>query len=277
MVPVALGTQTAGSVVRPAAYCGVYGFKPTRGWTSTAGVWRLSERLDTVGIFARRVSDLLLVHSALRRPMTTNPGYNRGLSPQTPAGRAAVLPAREWGEYSTDVQDGLRHVADRLTDRGWQVSEMAMPASWLHLPEHHLTVMAVETAKNLHAALGARVELISDNARSVVESGDAYSAQAYLTALDAADEAAAFFEPLSTSFDILLTPSALGVAPEGLDFTGDPVMCRAWTLLGLPAASVPAYHRADGLPVGVQAVGTRWDDLHYLDQLASIEAALEED
>jgi Asp-tRNA(Asn)/Glu-tRNA(Gln) amidotransferase A subunit family amidase len=278
MVPVALGTQTAGSVLRPAAYCGVYGFKPTRGWTSTAGVWRLSERLDTVGIFARRVSDLVLVHSVLSRPMTTNPGYNRGWSPQTPAGRrVAVLPAREWGEPSTDVQDGLRQVADRLTDRGWQVSEMAMPASWLHLPEHHLTVMAVETAKNLHAALGARVELISDNARSVVESGDAYSAQAYLTAVDAADEAAAFFEPLSTSFDILLTPSALGVAPEGLDFTGDPVMCRAWTLLGLPAASVPAYHRADGLPVGVQAVGTRWDDLHYLDQLASIEAALEED
>jgi Asp-tRNA(Asn)/Glu-tRNA(Gln) amidotransferase A subunit family amidase len=278
MVPVALGTQTAGSVVRPAAYCGVYGFKPARGWTSTAGIWRLSEYLDTVGIFARSVSDLVLVHGALRGFVARNPGYNRAFARQTRAvRRAAVLPAREWGECSTDVAEGLRHVADRLSDRGWQVSEMAMPASWLRLPEYHLTVMAVETAKNLHAALGARVELISENARSVVESGDACSAQEYLSALQAAEEAATFLEPLSASVDIVLTPSALGVAPEGLDFTGDPVMCRAWTLLGLPTSNVPAYRRADGLPVGVQAVGTNWDDDNYLDHLASLEAALKEE
>jgi Asp-tRNA(Asn)/Glu-tRNA(Gln) amidotransferase A subunit family amidase len=187
------------------------------------------------------------------------------------------LPARQWGEYSTDVWDALRHVADRLTNSGWQVSEMAMPPAWLRLPEHHLTVMAVETAKNLHAALGDRVELISDNARSVVESGDACSAQEYLSTLAAAEEAAAFLEPLAASVDIVLTPSALGVAPEGLDFTGDPLMCRAWTLLGLPTANVPAYWRADGLPVGVQAVGTSWDNDNYLDHLASLEAALEEE
>jgi Asp-tRNA(Asn)/Glu-tRNA(Gln) amidotransferase A subunit family amidase len=277
MVPLALGTQTAGSVVRPAAYCGVYGFKPTRGWVSTRGVWLLSERLDTVGLFARCVADLLLAYRMLRSEVAaTRSGHGhaalRGLSHPT----VAVLSAEEWGACDNDVRDAFSFVAGRLSDHGWRVRTMAMPISWRHLPQHHEVVMAAEAAKNLHAALGERISQTSEATQAVVERGDRCTAGEYLAALEGRREALRTLAPLSAAADLVLAPSALGVAPEGHAFTGDPVMCRPWTLLGLPAANVPAYRRGDGLPVGVQFVGLDHDDLSYLTSLALVEAALNE-
>jgi Asp-tRNA(Asn)/Glu-tRNA(Gln) amidotransferase A subunit family amidase len=108
----------------------------------------------------------------------------------------------------------------------------------------------------------------------VVEQGDRCPARDYLDALAAADTAAAVLGPLAASADLILAPSALGVAPEGLDYTGDPVMCRPWTLLGLPTANVPAWHQEDGLPVGVQAIAPGVDDESFLCDLVSLEAAV---
>jgi Asp-tRNA(Asn)/Glu-tRNA(Gln) amidotransferase A subunit family amidase len=277
MVPTALGTQTAGSVVRPAAYCGVYGFKPSRGWTSTRGIWRLSEQLDTVGLFARCASDLMLLYHGLRSeaPAASGGGSQPPARPAHVPPAVAVLAAEEWASCGQEVHDALRFVAGRLSDRGWKVREMPMPASWRHLPEHHEVVMAVEVAKNLHASLGDRVGQISDSAQ-VVERGDRCSAQEYLAAVGASEEARRLLAPLLVAADLVLAPSALGVAPEGLAYTGDPVMCRPWTLLGLPASNVPAYRRADGLPVGVQLVGLAGDDISYLTHLALAEAVLTE-
>jgi amidase len=270
MVPVALGTQTAGSVIRPAAYCGVYGFKPTRGWVSTDGIWRLSQRLDTVGLFAHTVADLMLVYRALRPVAEAPAGY--GPAPAAPT--VAVISPTEWGTFDSDVRDAVSFAAGRLSDHGWQVREMAMPASWRHLPEQQNVVMTAEVAHNFHAALGERVGQISEKAQAVVEQGDRCSAREYMAALDARDDVLRALAPLAATVDLVLGPSALGAAPEGLEFTGDPVMCRPWTLLGLPAANVPAFRRPDGLPVGVQFVGLRRDDLRYLNQLALVEAAL---
>ncbi len=276
MVPTALGTQTAGSVVRPAAYCGVYGFKPARGWASTRGIWLLSEQLDTVGLFARRAADLMLLYRMLRTGVTAAPGGDRQ-PPVRPAHgppAVAVLAAEEWASCDPEVHDALRFVAGRLSDLGWQVREMPMPASWRHLPELHEVVMTVEVAKNLHASLGDRLGQISESAQAVVERGDRCSAREYLAAADARAEARRRLAPLAVAADLVLAPSVLGVAPEGLAFTGDPVMCRPWTLLGVPAANVPAYRRADGLPVGVQLAGLAGDDLSYLTDLALAEAVL---
>jgi Asp-tRNA(Asn)/Glu-tRNA(Gln) amidotransferase A subunit family amidase len=271
MVPVALGTQTAGSVVRPASYCGVYGFKPSWRWTSTAGIWRLSEHLDTVGLFARCVADLRLTCQVLSSPAAPAP------PPAVHAVRkpaVAVLSTEDWGPADGDVQAALAAVAGRLSDQGWPVREMAMPPAWRHLPGQHEVVMAAEVAKNLRAALGDRVGQISDSARAVVDRGDRCLATEYLAALEARAEALQALVPLAGVTDLVLAPSALGVAPVGLDYTGDPVMCRPWTLLGLPAASVPAWQRPDGLPVGVQLIGTRHDDISYLENLALAETAL---
>ena len=272
IVPVALGTQTAGSVIRPAAYCGVYGFKPSKGWTATDGVWRLSESLDTLGLFARRAHDLRLLYMALRQASFVQPARSR------PGARcAAMLRASEWAESDRDVHEALDEVAGRLDRAGWTIAEMQMPPSWRRLPEHQESVMAVEVAENMHAALGDRVALISANARAVVEQGDAIPARRYLGALRATAEARELPPALEASVTVILTPSALGVAPEGLGFTGDPVMCRPWTLLGLPAANVPGLLRADGLPVGVQAVSPAFDDLSFLEDLALVEAAIEKE
>jgi Asp-tRNA(Asn)/Glu-tRNA(Gln) amidotransferase A subunit family amidase len=274
MVPVALGTQTAGSVVRPAAYCGVYGFKPSRGWAPTAGIWLLSEQLDTVGLFARSAADLMVLYGALRTRPAATPGGDR----QPPVRRlppaVAVLAADEWGACDPEVHDALRFVAGRLSGQGWDVREMRMPPSWRHLPAHHGTVMSVEVAKNLRARLGDRVAQISESAQAVIEQGDLCSATKYLAALEAREEARRLLAPLAVAADLVLAPSALGAAPEGLAFTGDPVMCRPWTLLGLPAANVPAYRRGDGLPVGVQFVGLAADDLSFLADLALVETVL---
>jgi Asp-tRNA(Asn)/Glu-tRNA(Gln) amidotransferase A subunit family amidase len=271
MIPVALGTQTAGSVVRPAAYCGVYGFKPSWGWTSTAGIWRLSEHLDTVGLFARCVADLRLTYQVLSSPATP-----RALHAARPAGKPAlaVLSAEDWGSADSDVQAALSAVAGRLSDHGWLVREMAMPPAWRHLPGQQEVVMAAEVAKNLRAALGDQAGQISDSAQAVVARGDRCLATEYLAALEARAEALQALVPLAAVTDLVLAPSALGAAPVGLDYTGDPVMCRPWTLLGLPAANVPAWQRPDGLPVGVQLIGTRHDDISYLENLALAEAAL---
>ena len=171
MVPVALGTQTAGSVVRPAAYCGVYGFKPSRGWASTAGIWLLSEQLDTVGLFARCAADLMVLYGALQARPTGTPHGDR----QPPFRRlppaVAVLATDEWDACDQEVHDALRFVAGRLSGQGWDVREMQMPPSWRHLPAHHGTVMSVEVAKNLRARLGDRVAQISESAQAVVEQG----------------------------------------------------------------------------------------------------------
>ena len=276
MVPVALGTQTAGSVVRPAAYCGVYGFKPAWGWTSTTGIWRLSGHLDTVGLFARCVSDLLLTYQALRSP------GEQARSPYGPAAAAhplgkpsvAVLSGQEWADCDGDVRDALSWVAGRPSDAGWAVREMAMPASWRHLPGQQEVVMAAEVAGNLHAALGDRVSQISESAQAIVERATAAwpastSPRSRLSRRRCGRWRRSWPPPTWCSPRVPWGPRL-----AGLDYTGDPVMCRPWTLLGLPAANVPCWRRPDGLPVGVQLVGTGRDDLTYLTCLALAEAAV---
>ena len=230
MVPVALGTQTAGSVMRPAAYCGVYGFKPAWGWASTTGIWRLSEHLDTVGLFARSVADLRLTYHALalgQRP-PAHAHHATGPPRRTRSGRprSACSPGRS-GPAATTTSAPRSPGCGRLSDAGWQVREMAMPESWRHLPGHQEVVMAAEVAKNLHAALGAQVSQISESAQAIVERGDRCLAQEYLAALAAKEEALQALAPLSATTDLVLMPSALGAAPAGLASTGDPVMCRA--------------------------------------------------
>jgi Asp-tRNA(Asn)/Glu-tRNA(Gln) amidotransferase A subunit family amidase len=272
MVPVAFGTQTAGSVVRPAAYCGVYGFKPTRGWTSTAGIWLLAESFDTVGIFARTAADLALTYYGIRGSKLPD---QQAIDHSDRASlRVGILATDAWGGCEPEVAVAIRHVADRLDRAGWAVSELAMPAGWENLPDVHNTMMAVEVALNLRAQLGADVDRISDSARAVVKRGDGCPAEVYSDALATTAAAAEVLASLASTTDVLLAPSALGVAPVGLDFTGDPVMCRPWTLLGAPATNLPSFRRDDGLPVGVQVIGTRIDDPYFLRALASLEAAL---
>jgi Asp-tRNA(Asn)/Glu-tRNA(Gln) amidotransferase A subunit family amidase len=281
MVHAALGTQTAGSVLRPAAYCGVFGFKPAHGWTSTAGVFQLAEHLDTVGLFARSVRDLELLHRTLRHSTSEKrppPDTAGGATGAVGDGRrlcVGVLRADEWALCESDVYDALDAVAGRLQHGGVTVVELAMPPTWASLPTAHRTVMAVEVARNLRDRLGDRVRQISPSAQAIVAEGDACPLHVYEMAGVEREEAVAALPELASSLDLVVLPSALGPAPVGLDFTGDPVMCRPATLLGIPAANVPAHWRSDGLPIGLQAMAPHFNDLLFLRHLALLEAVLD--
>jgi len=271
MVPVALGLQTAGSVIRPASYCGIYGYKPTRGWTSIGGIWPLARSLDTIGLFARSAGDLYLTYQAIRAEAGARrqPG---GSGRQERA--AAILMGSEWATVGPEVLDALYRAATRLALAGWAAEPMAMPASWRRLPDAHDTIMTSEIARNMRLALGPRVDRVSPDIGVVVDRGVAIHAREREAALLARNLALDSLRPLSERYELIIAPGALSEAPAGRDDVGDPVMCRPWTLLGLPVASVPVGRSRAGLPIGVQVIGTEPDDDIFLSNLISLEPSL---
>ena len=239
MVPIALGTQTAGSVVRPAAFCGVLGFKPTFGLVDRAGVGAQAPSLDTVGWFARRTADLSLVLSVLA------PG-----APQGEATCIGVVPTPHDSEADADEGAALAAAAAAL-----DATEVEWPAAWDGLTEAQVAVQAREAALTLGPLRGEHEARMSANLLGLLAKGDAVTPAAHAAALALARAAAAALPAVMRDVDALLVPAVRGEAPEGLESTGDPLFCRAWTLLGLPAIAVPAGRGAHGLPVGVQLVG----------------------
>jgi Asp-tRNA(Asn)/Glu-tRNA(Gln) amidotransferase A subunit family amidase len=245
MAPVAYGTQTAGSVIRPASFCGVVGFKPRHGWASTEGIKRLSERLDTLGTFGRTVAG-----AALLAGFAVPDGEPRVAWCRTP-----------WGEDPPQVAEAAALVG---------AAEIALPGEFAGLVAAQETLMAHDVAHNLAPEYAEHRDLLSDVLREYIESGQQVPAEA-------ADEAVALAETCRAAWpegvDALLVPAAVGEAPlrsEGT--TGDPVYCRAWTLLGVPAVSVPGLTGPNGLPVGVQVVGR--EEAAVLGAAARLEAAL---
>jgi amidase len=251
MVPVALGTQTAGSVVRPAAFCGVLGFKPTFGLVDRTGVGAQAPSLDTVGWFAREAEHLALVLRVLA------PG-----APEGEAARVAVMPTPHDAEADADVRAALAAAAEALG-----AAEVDWPAAWDGLTEAQVDVQAREAALEFGALRAEHEAQMSAKLLGLIAEGEAVTPAAHAAALALARAAAAMLPAVMRDVDALLVPAVRGEAPEGLDSTGDPLFCRAWTLLGVPAIAVPAGHGAHGLPVGVQLVGRPGSD-HALIALA---------
>jgi Asp-tRNA(Asn)/Glu-tRNA(Gln) amidotransferase A subunit family amidase len=259
MVPVALGTQTAGSIIRPAAFCGVVGYKPSFGTISRSGVLPFAESLDTVGSLAASVADAaLLVSVAAGRPDLVV-----GDGPDQPP-RVAVYRPAAWGQLSAGSQAALDGAARRLAEAGGEVSEAALPAWFAELADAQATVMAFEAARSFAPERREHGDRLSPQLRALLDEGAGRSPAEYLAALGLAQagrqELAALFE----RHDLLLTPSAPGEAPAGLASTGDPRFNRAWTLLGTPCLHLPAGSGEAGLPVGVQLVGRPGDDARLL-------------
>jgi Asp-tRNA(Asn)/Glu-tRNA(Gln) amidotransferase A subunit family amidase len=266
LISAAIGTQTAGSVVRPAAFCGVVGFKPTFGAIDRTGVKPLSESLDTVGLLARTVADVRLVFAALRAD-----GGPDGDSP-APAGSAsgsspvlALLRTGHWGRAEPSTRQGLERLAADLGGRGVRVTDLDLPAEYDLLVEAQTAVMEVEAARNLAREVTDSPELVSASAHGVVARGRARSAQEYQDALALAARCRTRLPELLDGVDAVLTPAVLGEAPVGLAVTGDPLFARAWTLLHTPAVSLPLLTGPHGMPVGVQLVAPPGADDRLLD------------
>lgn len=256
MVPLAVGTQTNGSAIRPAAFCGVYGYKPTAGLIPRAGVLRQSPALDQIGVFARTVDDAaLLAAQLMEQPIDfTAP------DPDAPP-RLAFVRTPHW----KDTTDDTREAYDRLIEAlAGHVTEVAMPAAAVPAWDWHRTVMETEIAENFDAEWQSGKDRLSASLRGQIERGRSVPKADYRHALAQIPVVDALFKDLYAQYDAILTPSVAGTAPRGLGSTGDPAFCTLWTFCGMPAINVPLLHGANGLPLGVQLVGPRMGDARVL-------------
>ena len=260
MVPMALGTQTTGSVIRPAAYCGVFGYKPTFGYIDTTGAKQLSPSLDTIGIMARSPDDLALLTSIFDTPATSG---RDDLAIACP--RLSVCRSPAWRHAEPATVRLIESVSERLA-RGGNLHILTCDRSD-HLDgliEAQSTIMAVETAKSLAQEYREQPDQLSAGLRALVERGAGCSPGLYQTALARAREARLKLNDLFGDCQAWLTPSTAGEAPLGLDNTGEPTFNAIWTLLHVPCVTVPAASGPNGLPIGIQVVGRIGDDARVL-------------
>jgi len=269
-LPLAFGTQTAGSIIRPAAFCGVVGYKPSFGMISRVGMQIMSDSMDTVGVLARSVADCALFAGAVS-------GRDLGDPDRKPERGPGVGLCRtpHWGQASAETQALLARVARALVRAGARVEERDLPASFAALEEAHPVVTNSESAWALGWERAVAAERISPVLRERLDFGasrtEAQRDAAYAAVRAAQDRFAAHTEGL----DILITPAAPGEAPEGLGWTGDPVFNYIWTALHVPCVTVPAGKGPAGLPLGVQVVGRRGEDRQTLAWAQFVAAALD--
>jgi Asp-tRNA(Asn)/Glu-tRNA(Gln) amidotransferase A subunit family amidase len=271
MVPLAIGSQTNGSVIRPAAFCGVYGFKPTHGLIPRAGALALSSALDHVGVFARSIEDLALAAEQLtgydERDPDTRPRARIPLvetaaqEPPLPPLLAFVKTPR-WDRVDGDAQEAFAELTDHLGDR---VEEIELSAGAEEALEWHRIIMETDMAVSFYREWEEGRSRLSPSLRAQLERGREARAVDYLRARAGIPLLQESFEQLfAQRYDAILTPASSGTAPRGLGSTGDPSFCTLWTLCGLPALSVPLMQGANGLPLGAQLVGSRHGDARLL-------------
>ena len=265
MVPVAIGTQTNGSVIRPASFCGVFGFKPTRGLIFNGGVLKCSESLDQVGVFARNIDDLAAVAEAMIGGHEDSSGRLvfpmriRELAAQEPPLPPKLMFVRTpmWEQVDPQAQAAFEDLLAELQDC---MSEVQLPASVANAVPMLKTVMEAEMSANLRPLVDAHGGTCSDAMRSLIERGATTTAVDYLNARARMPLASQGFDEFFDHFDAILAPATLGPAPQGLDRTGDPIMNTIWTYAGLPCVSLPLLQSEDGKPIGVQLIGQANED-----------------
>ncbi|MBC7414409.1 MAG: amidase [Herminiimonas sp.] len=252
MVPLAFGTQTAASVIRPAAFCGVVGFKPSYGSSSRAGVKNLSESLDTIGVFGRSVADAALFAEVVTGDARLSLPDETAASPVLRIGLCRTF---EWEYADADSVAALEQGTRRLAGAGVMLADCELPAMLSSALQLQIDIMAFEAAANLAAERLNHPTLLSAALITLFDAGIRISPAQHQANLVAAARARIAIDACFDEHDVLIAPSTIGVAPAGIDRSGDPVFCRMWTLLGLPCVHLPFATGANGLPVGLQVIG----------------------
>ncbi len=264
-VPLALGTQTNGSVIRPAAFCGVVGFKPSAGLIQRKGILPFSTALDHVGIFARSVQDVAMAAHCLAGSDADDTAFavaalvrcnpDQPLSPLHSPPRLAVVRSPVWERAEPGQRDNLEQVALRLAQAGARVETLELPPDFAEAHALHRTIMFGEGARHLRSLQAVHRERLSQPLNALIDEGSAISQaaldHAYARRLQLSQRLLEVFSRV----DALLTPPATGEAPATLTQTGDPAFCTLWTLIGVPAITIPSGFGPHGLPLGVQIVG----------------------
>ena len=269
MVPVAFGTQTAASIIRPASYCGIVGYKPTFGTLPTAGVKSLSPSLDTIGVLARSVDDAAFFVGTLAR---------REFGALDAAGRAplriGICMTPHWAQTTDASRAALEQAGRLLEAAGAVLADAQFDAAAAGLAEAQVRIMSYEAAAAFVPELHGQPEQLSEPFRAVLAAGLAVSGAEYARQQLLAQHGRAALASIFERFDVLLAPSAPGEAPAGLASTGDPIFSRMWTLLGNPCVGVPVGSGPSGLPIGVTVIGPRWGDGQALAVAAQLVRAL---
>jgi amidase len=269
MVPLAFGTQTAGSVIRPAAFCGVVGFKPSFGTIPRAGAKLLADSLDTIGVMARSVDDVALFSAIL----SGRPEFDRPAVPGAPI--IGLCPTLPGAAPPSDATLRLIEAAARQAEaRGATLRPLRLPAGFERLVEAHKTVMAYEAAGALAYERLVRGADLSPALAALLDEGAAIDAARYDAARDDATRIGAALAGTLAELDAVLAPAAADEAPLGLGATGDPVFCRSWTLLHLPCLTLPAGRGPHDMPIGVQLIAGPRCDARLLATARFVEAAL---
>jgi Asp-tRNA(Asn)/Glu-tRNA(Gln) amidotransferase A subunit family amidase len=259
MLPLAVGTQTNGSVLRPAAFCGVWGFKPTTGLIPREGVLRQSQTFDQVGVFARNVADVALITEILCNAQDRPALLAATTGPMLPQPRLALVRTPQWSHAEASTRAAIEVLASRAGAAECDMPEAAAPA-W----DWHRCVMEAEIAENFGAEWAQGRDRLSASLRGQIERGLAVAAADYQEAVAQIPRVNAAFEPLFAQYDAILTPAVAGEAPRGLGSTGDPAFCTLWTFCGMPALNLPLLSGPAGLPLGVQLVASRGGDARLL-------------
>ncbi len=266
MVPLAIGSQTNGSVIRPASFCGVVGYKPTHGLISRRGVLQVSRTLDHVGVFAGSIADAALLAEVL---MTYDPGdpdmrprarpdLGRMAAEEPPLPpKLAFVKTPVWEQAEDDTRDAFAELTEML---GASVEEVELPSIFEKAIDQHRIIQDAEVAVNYALEYDKGRDKLSARLCEIIEHGQQITAADYIRAkvrisllLDSLGE---YFD----RYDALLTPAAPGEAPRDLTITGSPIFCTTWSLLGMPAISLPLLRGGNGMPMGVQLVGQRGND-----------------
>jgi Asp-tRNA(Asn)/Glu-tRNA(Gln) amidotransferase A subunit family amidase len=270
MVPLALGSQTNGSVIRPASFCGVYGFKPTHGLIPRTGVLKLSRTLDQLGFFARSIEDLALLGEQLigwdeddpdTRPRARPPLVDTACAEPPLPPQLAFVKGPAWDRASDETKQAFAELVSAL---GEHVFEVDMAESTAPSLDYHRTIMEAEMAANLDREWEKGRDRLSPSLRAQLERGREVKALDYQSALARIALLNAGFDNIFERCEAIVTPSAAGTAPRGLESTGDPAFCSLWTLCGMPALNLPLMQGSNGLPLGVQLVGPRGSDARLL-------------
>ena len=252
MVPLAFGTQTAGSLIRPASYCGIVGYKPTFNAIARAGVKPGADSLDTIGVYGRSVGDVAFFGAAL-----TNRWDLEGTVDRAP--RIGMCRTNEWDRVQPEMRqafDDARRVLD--------APEFELPARFKGLRESHMAILWYEIARSLADEFTRFPEKMDQGLRQRCADGFALNPRDYLRAQQHGAECRAHFDEALGDYDVILAPAATGEAPKGLSSTGDVAMNVVWTLLHVPCVAVPAGKSPNGMPLGLQVIGRIGDDARTL-------------
>ncbi len=265
MVPLAIGSQTNGSIIRPASFCGVVGYKPTHGLISRRGVLSLSRTLDHVGVFAGSVADAAMLAELMMhydagdgdmRPQA-RPHLSRMAAEEPPLPpKLAFVKTPVWDQADADAQEAFAELVEILDD---SAVEVELPPVFENAVEMHRTIQDAEVAVNFAPEYEKGRDKLSPRLQQIIEHGQQVPAADYIRAVARIPLLNLALDEIFSHYDAILTPAAPGEAPVGMA-TGNPVFCTAWTLLGTPAITLPLLQGSNGMPIGAQLVGLRGND-----------------